>query len=443
MPAITAAVAAVMFLAGRRLAGPWWAAGAAVVFVCVPMVQANTGMVMAESLLALSGLLAAYSFGRYLETGATRPALWFGVWSLATILVKGNGWSLALLPLVALGITGRWRKIRDWRLWAAAAIVALALPWQIATMGMVGNGWEAPWGLSYVRASLNSYVPALTRNLGFAILALAAFGFLCAFRRRPDQFHGDAMLAALAALFLCVLLFHAVVPANLDSRRLILALPPLLLIAVHGAAWLGGRFGARIAWGIAVAAGAWFALRVFTIPQKPVDCSSDAAQVALQISLGPSGRLLVAGGSSSEGAFVAEVARREKRPGHCVLRASKMLMDSDWSGAGAKLRYSTGAAEEKIESLGVAAIVLGPVESGGFPSVALTRHMIDAYPRIAGNQCPSKPAAPARRLCSAMWGRAGRTLLPSSSISAECSAGQSVPVVQTRLGWGQASNGNE
>ncbi len=380
MAAITAAVASVMFAVGRRIAGPWWAAGAGVVYVCVPMVQANTGMVMAESLLALGGLLAAYSFAEYLETGATAPALWFGAWSAFTILVKGNGWSLALLPPLALALSRQWHRLLDWRLWAAAAVATLAVPWQLATIHMVENGWELSWGLSYVRTSVSDFGPILADSLGFGILSLALLGLLGIVFLRPIESRRSPILASVGALALATLLFHAFVPANLDSRRLILALPAILLLAAGGVARLRQLAGPRLATGLALAATAWFALRVFTIPHKPVDCSSDDARFAMQIAPGSSDRLLISGSSSSEGAFISAVAMRENRPGHYVLRASKMLLDSEWSGAGERLRYSISMAEEKLESWGVSVMVLAPDGPSSPPGLTLARSIIAAYP---------------------------------------------------------------
>ncbi len=380
MSAITGGTAAVMFFAGRLLAGPWWSAGAAAVFVCVPMVQANTGMVMAESLLALGGLLAAYFFGRYLETGEVKHAISFGAWSAITILVKGNGWALALLPPLALVLSHQWRKLLDWRLWSAAPVAALVIPWQILTMRMVENGWEWPWGLSYIRASVSSFGPAIAGTLGLGILLLVLLGLLGLVFPRLNEPRCVPMLSSIGALALATLLFHAVVPANIEGRRLILALPAMLLMAAYGVARLGQLAGSRLATGLALAAAAWFALRVFTIPQKPADCSSDQARLAMELAPGSSDRLLVAGSSSSEGAFIAEVAQREKRPGRFVLRASKVLMDSAWSGAGATLRYSVGMAEQELESWGIRAIVIGPDGSESLPSLTLARSIVNAYP---------------------------------------------------------------
>ncbi len=381
MSAITAGVATVMFAVSRPWIGPWWSAGAATVFVCVPMVQANTGMVMAESLLALGGLLAASSLGRYLDTGATAQALWFGAWAAATILVKGNGWALVLLPPLALLITGRWQKVLDWRLWAGAGVAALVLPWPLAPLHMAQQGWTAQWGFDYFRTAFAGFGAILPQSLGWGLVALAVLGVAveCLAPRLAKR-PAAGIPAAMLALVLAVWLFHSIVPAGVEDRKMILGLPGLLLVAAAGAARLGRWLGTKGAWAVAVAAAASFGIEAFQIPAKPVDHFAEVARTALGVWPSPADRLLVSATGLSEGAFMAEIAMHEKRPGHYVLRGTKMFADMNWSGADAKLRYTTVAeAEEQIEAWGVSGLVLETAETFADPSVALARHLTEAY----------------------------------------------------------------
>jgi hypothetical protein len=50
---------------------------------------------------------------------------------------------------------------------------------------------------------------------------------------------------------------------------------------------------------------------------------------------------MVASDSIGEGVFISEVAMREKRPFHVVLRASKMLANSRWDGSDYDLAFRT------------------------------------------------------------------------------------------------------
>ena len=44
--------------------------------------------------------------------------------------------------------------------------------------------------------------------------------------------------------------------------------------------------------------------------------------------------ILVSAESPGEGMLIAEIAMRDRRPGHFVLRGSKVLARSDWNGNG-------------------------------------------------------------------------------------------------------------
>ena len=74
--------------------------------------------------------------------------------------------------------------------------------------------------------------------------------------------------------------------------------------------------------------------------------------------------------SSSEGAFISDIAMHESRPGHLVLRATKMLANMDWNGLNERLRFATvAAAEDQIESWGVDGLIL---QSGASNDVAIS-----------------------------------------------------------------------
>jgi hypothetical protein len=53
--------------------------------------------------------------------------------------------------------------------------------------------------------------------------------------------------------------------------------------------------------------------------------------------------LLVCGDPSGEGMLISEIAMRESRPGHIVLRATKLLANSDWMRWNYKPLFSTQA----------------------------------------------------------------------------------------------------
>lgn len=74
---------------------------------------------------------------------------------------------------------------------------------------------------------------------------------------------------------------------------------------------------------------------------------------------------LVAGSASAEGAFVAEMAMHERRPGHIVLRASKMLASMTWAGGRYRALFPDAQAMAAyLESLpvGIVAFDTTPVD---------------------------------------------------------------------------------
>jgi hypothetical protein len=69
--------------------------------------------------------------------------------------------------------------------------------------------------------------------------------------------------------------------------------------------------------------------------------------------------VLCSSDANGEGAMISEVAMREARPGHIILRASRMLADSDWNGRNYKLRMKTTAeVQQFLESAAIEIVVL-------------------------------------------------------------------------------------
>lgn len=79
------------------------------------------------------------------------------------------------------------------------------------------------------------------------------------------------------------------------------------------------------------------------MPSAPYRGFSEVAEQLLAQSRFEESVLLVSSDASGEGMFISEVARRERRPGHVVLRGSKVLSSSSWFGESYRLLYSTPA----------------------------------------------------------------------------------------------------
>src|SRR5438876_10961990 len=109
MLATTAVLGATLYTVVLRALGSWLAGlAAAVLLVCVPLVQSFSGVLMADMLVALLSFWAVLMWARYMDAPSWRLAAAFALFSAATILTKGNGFALALVLPVAIVVCRRW-----------------------------------------------------------------------------------------------------------------------------------------------------------------------------------------------------------------------------------------------------------------------------------------------------------------------------------------------
>lgn len=114
-------------------------------------------------------------------------------------------------------------------------------------------------------------------------------------------------------------------------------------------------------WAIAlwVAAGVAFFATVFEIPRKH---RLGFQEVAEELTSNPEFRnsiILCSSEGNGEAILISEVAMREARPGHILLRASRMLADSDWTASKYKLTIKTPAEIQRfLEEAAVDVVVL-------------------------------------------------------------------------------------
>lgn len=350
---LTALVAwSVFYLVNRHFG---WKSGvvSGLLLTCLPIVQIYTDEVMAETLLILVSLWAAIFFARYLETERWQDSLWFGIFSSLAILTKGNGWEIGLAPPVALLLTRKWRILRLPSFWLPVAIVlVLCLPWQLLTFEWAHQGWgggDKP-GLEFAIQAIVAFVSIMISFMGPILSAIAAVGIgvtvIIPFFRKAVQ----ADWAVMAGLIFGVWIFHVIVPAGIEPRKMIVAVPALILFLFAGGEWLAARLplGLRLApWRPALLAlllGAIFFSQTFAIPREPHYGFTEAAEFITNSPQLRSATVLVASEGDGEGLLVSEVAMHEPRPGHTILRASKVLSQSNWIGSTYHALYQSAAA---------------------------------------------------------------------------------------------------
>lgn len=348
----TALLAYSVYLQGRR-----WFAGytapvlAGLLTICIPLVQLYADEEMAEALLTLLCFWAAIFFAKYLDSETWQDNLLFGIFFALAVLTKGNGWLLAGVVPVGILLTRKFHLLLHRQFWIAPGTVALlCLPWQILTLQMAERGWTAGTepSFGYTVSALGQFCVIIIQLAGSVLGILALIGIavtvIAPALRRPVA-SGPAVMFG---LIVCVWIFHAIVPAGVETRKMVIAVPAWVLFIFAGGLWLADRLplGYRLRkWRphiMALAATAVFGLTVFAIPHQPRYGYADAARF---ITSQPDLRretVLVSDNSIGEGLLISEIAMSEhKRPSNLILRGTKALANVDWNGAHYRSLYST------------------------------------------------------------------------------------------------------
>ncbi len=384
MAFLTALIAWSFYLAGRRLFGPWLAACGGLVLLGMPTVFHHGQRVMAENLIALLIFLATIAYGRYLDSEGWRASALFGLIALAAVLTKGTGIVLALAPPLAILISRRWRLLLSPVFWLPAVIVLVgAAPWYLLAPGADNERTVRVGGMGNAPANRWVAAYAVYRLLGPVLAGLAAIGLAervaRLVRRQPVEGVWIAALAVVGAF----LLIPSVIPViAADPRYFIGFAVVLTLTALQGTAVLVSR---APPWSrVPLAAGLFLAVAASFAGSHRAKMTFGYGEVAEQLLARDDLRrsvFLVASDSRGEGVFTAEVAMRERRPGHVVLRASKALASQSWSGY--RVRLITKTPEEamkRLESVPVEVLVLDNRPRGPYAFEDLLRDMLKQYP---------------------------------------------------------------
>jgi hypothetical protein len=381
---------------GLAMLMAWWlwrsygwleAATGAVLLVSLPLVQEYSNMVMAEVLCALLTFGAAGFFALFLEGEEWRGAIGFGICAGLAIMTKGTGLALALVPPLAVALTGRYELLKRRSLWVAAALVlVMAGPWTWHFRGPEKEGWVEPKpSLHFSAMAMLYYHRQTCVALGGMLALLALIGAVVTFIPKIKK---PAIVPCSLALALGVWIFQCLTPVGLEARHLIAAMPALIVLAMTGLRGLSQRFPAAVRPAIFIAVvTVFFAVPMVFHPPEPLP---GYGSLGNKVSLSPfriPGKewggfepiaeslvaerfgfpVLVASDARGEGMFIAEMAALDPhRPSYTIIRASKLLAASAWSGAGYQSFYQTpDQVRAAIEKAGIGLVV---IDSSPFPT---------------------------------------------------------------------------
>ncbi|NOX98842.1 MAG: phospholipid carrier-dependent glycosyltransferase [Verrucomicrobia bacterium] len=352
MTTLTATTAFIIWLVGRRLLLPANAILAAATFILIPLIQTYTAIVMSDMLLVIFCLLATLSFGRFVETKKIRWSLLFGLLAAAAILTKGSGLLLALVPPFAIVISRQFRLITNWRLWVAPIpVVVLALPWMLATRHITDEGMQHVPLSENIPAAVSYYFKVIPQTFGIILTLLLIIALLLPLLHRKFQLPSlpGIYYPLFSALLLSILLFYIVVPAGLDARYLLPALPFTILLSFSFIQNLSTKYKAQSATLIPL----FFSVLIVLENGMPAKKKFTGSHQGLSsiINTAPqadapdkAGRkiVLISSDPKGEGALIAEGCLSWPET-LSFRRSSKVLSESDWLGRDYKSTFETPA----------------------------------------------------------------------------------------------------
>ncbi len=344
---LSATLAALLYRVASKFVSIPAALLAGLLTAAMPFTLKQEQFVMSDILLACLCLLAATSWGSYMNRPTLRRALGFGLLATAAILTKGSAIGLGAVPLMATAVNRRWLLLTKPSWWLSALpVVVLAGPWMMFSTKITAEGMLHQPLNEFFGEAASYYAFALPQTLGwiFTILSLGGLVWLLI-----GSFNGSkhaATSAALCGLVVGILAIMLLVPTGTSSRYFMPLFAVLILAATVATDTLCSRLsGLRLTAMLLLMAGG-FAL-VTQWPSKSVHGFTAAVvRSGIPVIASESAHWLIASDPRGEGAVIAAAAfgSQHRSPSYLrVYRGSKELAASDWLGRGYKSPFSTEA----------------------------------------------------------------------------------------------------
>lgn len=337
----TAALSTLLALAVARRINLAIGLIAGALFAAAGSVAISSSSLMLDVPIALACFAASLCFAAYLKRHALRWILLFACFAAFALLIKGNAAALVLFVGFTVLAARRIDLLLRPSFWSPVVVIGiLAGPWYYKSYGLVAAGFRHEAGFAYVRQAVPANLAALLLDLGPIVLALALVGAWRALRN-PDDRVGVSAVALAAS----ILVFQCLMPAALQPRYMIPALPPLLLLAADGAVALFDRLRRGRVAGAAVAfllVCCWAAGGYLLSPKRPHWNMQEASERAASLLTESNPVALVVGDNDEESAGITELAWRDpKRPSWFAVRGSRLLGGGGYNRGDYQPRFAT------------------------------------------------------------------------------------------------------
>jgi hypothetical protein len=248
---VAGTMALLLWQALQNRLGPRPAVFAVATLLLVAFAGRLLSSTMLELPLALFAFAATLAFARFIRQPTLGNSLLFSLFASISLLTKGNGFFLALLPPFALLLARQWKLAFTWQLWLSAAVVgAITSPWYLHFARTGTSGFSNKSEQDYLLLSLPFYLLSWWQAFGIAAAAFALGGLALVIRRspqpktapstgqsktRPIQAASDsAFWAGMAAAVLGFFLFHIAVRSGTEVRYWYTVLGPACALAALG-----------------------------------------------------------------------------------------------------------------------------------------------------------------------------------------------------------------
>ncbi len=384
MALYTAFTGTVLFWFAARSCGFWIGLAAPILFLLLTVVQESNSSIMVDIIMTGGILTATAVCGRLVESPHRKYVVQFALISVVTMLIKANAMLLALLPVTAALLTGRFmRFVRTPVVWLAVPIVlAGVVPWYLAASRIVSRTMSGQLGLDFTRSAIYSYSKSTAIVFG-PVLLIAAIGLWTAFLRPAWRRELTPSTAALPAMGICCLVFHFVVPNGPDLRYMMPVFAWLCVAAAEGTHWIASRLplpAPRREWAGAAGVLMLFTATTFKLHHK-VNLGARAAVNEIQARVTGTGPVVLVVSGDIEGAVIAEAARVDPHRRWIVYRGSKIAATSTWMGRNYRLSVNSPTElKAKLDSIPAHFLLL---ENGNHYAVAhheFFRRMVADFP---------------------------------------------------------------